>query len=95
MQMQTCSSHSPPQTQAGLPANQRICWNHANETTLIQVLHNNISGITSNDMFKDMIFKIMVSELSKKPENAGQKFDVEKCKRKWQQVCIYFVMFYL
>ena len=46
-------------------------------------------------MFKDTIFKIVVSELSKKPKNAVQKFDVEKCKRKWQQVYIYFVMFYL
>ncbi|KAH9980552.1 hypothetical protein BJV74DRAFT_798078 [Russula compacta] len=52
----------PLQTEAELPVNARIHWTTSNETTLIQVLHENISEMASNKMFKDMVYKTVVIE---------------------------------
>jgi hypothetical protein len=101
--MQTCLSRSPsasegeaPTHEAGMSACENAHWTIDDKTFLIHFLSlKTIDTTTSNNMFKDAVFKEAAEALKGyHPHVKGGKKTMASCKSKWSRVCISLYAFY-
>jgi len=95
--MKTCSSKGSSEGEALAHEAVSTCeharWTIDNETFFINFLSlKAIDTTTSNNMFKDSVFKEAVGALEDHhPLERGGKKTMASCKSKWLRVCISFI----
>jgi hypothetical protein len=95
--MQTRSSsegEAPAAVEADWSTNQRTHWTFKDEAALITFLTEKTVAGTSDNTFKDSVFKEAADMLNASRTVGGQK-TMTSCKSKWMRVCISLYVFYL
>jgi len=98
MQTRSSKSLSPPDSNVPLPpqvstqvsTNAPTHWDTEEEAVLIHFLAERVGEMTSNQMFKEAVFKEAAAALVPYHKKGGMK-DAGSCKSKWSRVCTSFV----